>query len=962
MTLRTLARRFAAPLAVAAALAAPAAAGATVTVTPGTFSVTSTSTQAGGHPDVTTSFQLTRPIAGEEVKDIAVDLPAGLLGDPTATPRCTGAQFVSGGCPSDTVVGQFKLAGGGSFTSKVWNMVPSGGATAEFRISVLGIGSAINIVVRDEGDFGLRAEIRNVAEIIGLKKSDLTLWGVPGDPSHDAQRGGAFTGTVKPFMANPPACGTVTSTIRVRSYYDLTWTPPVESAPMTITGCDQLSFDPSVTVTPSTTRAGTPAGVDVDIDVPQHVGVGQLMTPHVKDVAVTLPDGMTISPGLADGLAACADDAFAAGSHDPVACPDASKVGTVRIDSPVLPDAMVGDVHLGAPQPGNPYRLFLDASADGVRVKLEGRITADPSTGRLTNSFEGNPQVPFSRLRLSLRSGPRAVLTTPLACGAAKTEYTIGSWAGTSKSGSSSFDVSWDGQGAACPSPLPFAPTMDAGTVDPLAGAFSPVNVTVTRGDRDQPLSGIEVALPDGVLGYVGSVPQCAEAAAAAGTCAEASRVGSTTILSGAGDHPFAVSGRIYFAGPYKGAPFSLSIVVPVIAGPYDLGTVVVRAPISVDAAHAKLDVPADPLPQILQGIPLNVRSVNLRLDRPGFTINPTNCTATRSTGTVTSAGGTAVAVATPFQVGGCEALPFHPSMRFEATGRVTQKEGAGLKVSLRQGVEEAHSRIISVLLPKQISTRLSTVAGACPADVAAAGLKDCPESSVVGAASAVTPVLPEPLAGPVRLVAVAAGLPKLVLALQGSGVTLNLDGAIQLTTDGRIRTVFEAVPDVPLADFVLDLPAGPHSALTGPETGLCGVQTSADVTAFAHSGARHDARVALTVTGCAATTTRSLRLGRLSRKAKRAAARTGRLKLPVTVTGGGTVRVKATARLGRRTRTVATTTKTVTAMKATQATVTLKLSKAARKQLKAKRRLRVKVTVRAPGAPTKKLTLTLSR
>jgi hypothetical protein len=917
-------------------------------------------TQAGSHPwSQVTSFSvsqhldpLTLGLASDDaVKDIKIDLPEGFVGNPAATPRCDRADFQAGaaGCPVDTQVGVGDAQVGtfGSTSDQIaplYNLKPPKGYVADFAFVVLQVPVHILIRVRSESDYGLEAIIPDVSSSVELLGSTVTLWGVPADPSHDAQRyqrGSAFfTGEAsgapaKPFLSMPTSCpGTpLRSTALATSWSTPETVATRDDEAPALTGCDGLRFEPSVSVQPETTQADAPSGYAVTVHVPQTDDPGRLATPTLRKAVVALPDGVSLSPAVAGGLVACTDEQGAVGRAGDVTCPAASRIGTVTIDTPVLPGPLEGAISVGTQEPGDPFRIFLSASGYGVQVKLRGSIAADPSTGRLVTTFDDAPQLPFSDLTLRFKGGGRAPLANPTTCGVKTTTSALTSWASdAAATPTDAFTVSWDGAGAACPAALPFALGLSAGSTSPQAGAYSPFSLTVTRDDRQQELSTIATNLPAGLLGAVASVPQCADADAAAGTCPEASRVGSSTVAAGAGSQPLTLDGgRVYLAGPYKGAPFSLSIVVPTKAGPFDLGTVVVRAPIVVDAAHGTLAVAADPLPRILLGVPLRLRRVTITLDRDKFMFNPTSCAPSAVTATL---GSTEGAIATPtnrFQAGGCGDLPFAPRLTATTNGRTTRARGASLHVGIAFGAGQANLRSVAVRLPLQFGARLiPTVNKACVAAQFAKDPKGCPAESLVGSATARTPVLTEPLTGPAYIVAIPGKLPKLVLKLAGAGVALTLEGMI--TADrvtGRIIATFSGIPDVPLTAFDLDLPQGPHSVLETVDP-LCGNSVTLGVAAVAQSG--RTARVAeqpVTVVGCPVSA-RATASGKTGIKVKVSSPGKGKL----TVTGSGLRTAKRSA------------------TKAGSYTITTRLTAKARATLARRGRLTVKVRVTyAPSA-----------
>jgi hypothetical protein len=515
-------------------------------------------------------------------------------------------------------------------------------------------------------------------------------------------------------------------------------------------------------------------------------------------------------------------------------CPPASQIGTVEISTPVLQSPLEGRVYLAQPQcggPGNPctpadatngklFGLYLEAEGSGVVVKLAGSVSADPGTGRLSARFSENPQFPFSEVTIHLKGGERAPLANPRGCGEALAQADLTPWSSPITPDAiafSAFNVSWDGGSEGCPEKLPFAPALVAGPVNVAAGQYSPFTLTLSRGDRMQDLSRLQIKLPTGLLGMLSKVSLCGEPQAREGSCGEASQVGTTTVAVGSGPHPLWVQGRVYLTGPYGGAPFGLSTVVPAVAGPFNLGNVVVRARIDADPHTAQITVTTDPLPQMLDGVPLRIQTLNVAVNRAGgFTFNPTNCARKQTTATIEAAQGASASLSAPFVAGGCKSLPFAPKFTVSTQGASSKKSGASLDVKVTSaGLGQANIAKVLVSLPKQLPARLTTLQQACPEATFAANPATCPIGSNVGTATAVTPVLNEPVTGPAYLVSHGgAAFPDLILILQGQGVRLDLIGNTNIKKSITTSS-FAAVPDAPISSFELKLPQGPHSALT---------------------------------------------------------------------------------------------------------------------------------------------------
>ena len=756
----------------------------------------------------------------------------------------------------------------------VFNMQPSPGHVATFGASLTVGTLLIQADLSSEGDYTLDASVNDISTLISIQATSLTLWGVPADPSHNALRCGQLGvscgpagAAAAPFMNNPADCGTPgapnepTSSLTVDSWQEPSQTVTANANLATPTGCEALAVNPSIAVTPDTTQADTPAGYDIDLHVPQNLDPHGLVTPDLKNVSVTLPAGTALSPGVANGLQGCTNEQFTAES-----CPAASKVGTADVSTPLLPDYLTGGVYVGTPTASEMYRIFVVVSGDNATVRLDGHVEPDPVTGQVTTVFEDNPQLPFENFDLKLFGGSDAALVNPTTCGPATTTSAIESFAGQTATPSSTFDV-----GGACAASQPFEPSFSAGTTDPVAGGFSPFTLTVSRGDGQQRLSTISAQMPAGLLGVLKSVTQCPEPQAAQGACDSESLIGHVTVGAGAGNEPFYVSGQVFLTGPYKGAPFGLSIVVPAIAGPYNLGTVVTRAQITVNPQTAQLTATSDPLPSILQGVPLDLRTVNVTIERPGFTFNPTNCEPLAIVPAATSTQGAGAGGPLHFQVAGCAGLSFKPGFSAATAGKASRANGASLDVKItakggpQAGSSEANIKSVKVTLPKQLPSRLSTLRQACTEAQFDANPAGCPAASNVGTASAVTPILLHPLLGPAYLVSHGgAAFPDLEIILQGEGIELVLDGKTNIK-NGITSSTFETVPDAPISSFELKLPTGPYSVLAAnvpasSSYSLCGQTLSMPTTITGQNGAVVTQITKIAPGGCVKTKRTALR------------------------------------------------------------------------------------------------------
>jgi hypothetical protein len=883
--------------------------------------------QAGSHPyALTTTFSLTnpevidhRPIAQGNPKDVRLELPPGFVGDPNATPKCSYNEFAAGGvCPNDTVVGVattwFATVEEIQYVDDpVYNVEPPPGVAAEFGFKGANIEPVfLDASVRTGGDYGITVNVRNITEAVGVYASKVTIWGVPAEASHNTLRGsclrvvdesgGGGLGPgedeqegpaeskegpngeptsicpvnvpVLPLLTNPTSCGVArTATLSMDSWQEPgNFVSDTASMPE-VSGCEKLDFSPTIGVTPDGTAGSTPSGLNVEVHVPQEatlnpVGLGEA---DVKDTTVTLPAGVQLSPGAADGLQACSLTQIGLDNAEQPSCPEASKIANVKIKTPLLEGELEGAVYLAAPQnfaglPENPFSsliamyLVAEEPAAGVLVKLAGEVKLNETTGQIESTFKNTPQLPFSDLNLEFYGTDRAPLTTPALCGAYGTTASFTPWSSEEPVAVSAkpFEITSGPAGAPCSDPQPFGPGFQAGTTNIQAGAFTPFTLTMTRPDGDQALSRVEMQLPPGLLGTLANVKLCPEAQANAGTCGEESLIGHTIVSAGLGNDPYTVTGgRVYITTAYGGGQYGLSIVNPADAGPFVLEEgrpVILRAAIYVDPHTAALRVVSGPLPTILDGIPLQIQRVNVTVERPGgFTFNPTNCNAMAIDGTLSSSEGAGAAVSSPFQVTNCARLGFAPKFAVSTSGKTSRADGASLAVKLTYptGPNYANIAKVKVDLPKQLPSRLTTLQKACLAAVFEANPAGCPAASIVGHAKAITPVLPVPLEGPAYFVSHGGeAFPSLIFVLQGYGTTVDLVGTTFISKAGITSNTFKTVPDVPVGTFELTLPEGKFSALAA-NGNLCTSKLAMPTAFVAQNGAEIHESTNISVGGC---------------------------------------------------------------------------------------------------------------
>lgn len=881
-------------------------------------------TQAGSTPsEVLTSVALNslhasngNVVPSGDLRDTTLALPPGLVGNPTVVPTCSQAAMdtpdfggADGDCPTDTQIGVADVnivgpTGPEIVEEPIFNLAAPAGMPAEFGFSVLTSVIHIDFSVRTGSDYGLDATITGTNAGAPVLGATILVWGDPSSSTHDDARfeqGASGSGpgtnpqdpssslpipsTLPPatLLSNPTSCGaTQPTTISVDDWQDPTSQRTGSVSSPNVTGCAAESFTPSVSAQPTAALANSPAGLNVDIAIPQTSVPTALAESNLKDVTVTLPQGVVVSPSGANGLQACSEAQIGLSDAAAPTCPAASAIGTVEIDTPLLADPLVGSVYL-AQQTANPFgsllAVYVTAHADGVQLKLAGRVSADPMTGQLSTTFNDNPQLPFSQLKVDFFGGPNAPLSMPSACGTYTTTTALSSWSDPTSLtlGSSSFTIE-----SGCMSG--FAPTFTAGTTKARAGAYSPFVLGFARADTDQYLRGLQVTLPEGMLARITGVKECSAAELASissrpGTgaaqeanpsCPAGSRVGTVSVAAGPGTDPYHLTGQVYLTGPYNGGSFGLAVVVPAVAGPLDLGTVVVRQALDINPTTAQVTVKSDPFPTILDGIPLQLRDVSVDLDRRHFTVDPTSCGAMAVTGTLDSSTGATSAVRSPFHVRGCGALHFSPKLDMALTGRHQTAVGTHptLTATLTQPAGQANIRSERVTLPLSLALDPNNSEHVC--SVAAAARTACPRRTLVGTAIARTRILPTPLRGNVYLVQgerknkqgqILRTLPTLLIPLRGDHVAINLTAQTSVDATEHLVTTFQAVPDAAIRAFSLTITGGRRGILvvTGHRSLCAGTQTG-HVVAVGHNGKRVADAVSMRTAACRVSATRPRR------------------------------------------------------------------------------------------------------
>jgi hypothetical protein len=815
--------------------------------------------QAGAHPDIfTVPFDFNtvpapnpeapeQTVSPERVRDLVVDTPPGFIGNPTAVGECTQAQLANYHCPPSSQVGRIDLhlypSNSGTFsvflpyTTGVFNMSHPRGTVADLAFSVFENPVHIKVSLDPANQYAIRSDVPNVNETVQVYDQRLILWGIPADPSHDAERCTLFSssfdvsdedcsaGTArKPFLSVPTQCG-VEHVMRLHNYDswqqasvfgpEIDYTMPGET-----TDCDKPRFEPEVEIEPTGKQANTPTGLDVHVKVAQYENPNALATPPVKRFTVKLPEGMSLSPSFADGLSSCSLAQMQLGNNRPVECPDASRIGEVSLHTPLLPKAAEGSMYLAAQKDnpfGSTFALLLvihDTEERGVLIKIPGRIDVDEATGQITTVFNDTPQFPFDDLTLKFRSGPRAPLVSPPTCGKQTIGVEVASYAQPQNpvDASNTYDVTEGPNGTPCPPDSAhrgFHPSFSGGTLNPVAGSYSPFLFRLSREDSEQELSQVTTTLPEGLVAKIAGVPACpnesiASISTALGSgrhelehpaCPAASQIGTVSAGLGAGPGPNYFDGKVYLAGPYKGAPLSLAVVTPGLAGPFDLGNVVVRVALYVDPDTTQVKAVSDPFPTILHGVILRVRDVRLRLDRSNTVINPTSCARMQVAGAISGTGGALFGVASPFQVGSCSDLVFKPKLTLRLFGGTHRGSHPKLKATVAFPPGGANTATASVALPHSEFLDQGHIGTVCTRVQFAA--EACPQASIYGTFKAKTPLLDEELHGNIYLRSSSHELPDLVAAARGGRINGNLVGRID-SVNGGIRSSFEFVPDVP--------------------------------------------------------------------------------------------------------------------------------------------------------------------
>jgi hypothetical protein len=934
------------------ALAAPAAAQAEgLEIVPGSPKVTALNatgtvdTQAGSHPEsFVVGFELKTDESGDtiggEMRDVIVNLPPGFIGNPQAMPRCTHQQFEGAlpHCSGSTQVGVLKanVSGLGETVSPVYNLTPPPGVAVQFGVEIFSWIPLQFSSVRSEDGYGLSVSAPNLP--FELNAVTETIWGTPSDKSHDPERvcadvatgairGCSAQGQSPPFLTLPTSCGEAVTSINIDSKQDpgryMEIQAPFRDAagnPAPVSGCNGVPFSPKISSQPTTKLAENPSGLDFELKLPNQglLGSGAISETQPKKTVVTLPEGVTVNPSLAEGISTCGQAQYAAEKIDTPAgagCPETSKLGSVIAQSPLLEEPVEGSVYLAAPYE-NPFgtltALYLVARAPerGILVKQAGRVDFDPASGQITTTFDNLPPIPYSSFKLHFREGARAPLATPQACGEYRTLAKMIPFSASSEAEAitreASFQIERGAEGGPCPAAgtPPFHPGLIAGSINNAAGRYSPFNVRMFRNDSEQEISHFSIKLPPGISGKLAGVPYCPEANIAAAkarentshggqeelnspSCPAASEVGHSLVGVGVGSALTYVPGKIYLAGPYHGSNLSILAITAAKVGPFDVGTVVVRQALRIDPESAEVSIDgatSDPIPHIIAGIPVHLRDIRAYVDRPDFVLNPTSCKPTSTASTLlgsgtnfaTEADDQPVTVTTRYQAADCASLPFGPKLALSLKGGTKRGQTPALKAVLTAKKGEANTGAAQITLPHSefleqahigtVCTRVQFKEGKVPGE-------KCPPASVYGRAEAITPILGEPLKGPVYLRSSSHPLPDLVATLHNAQVDIALAGRIDSVQNGRIRNTFEAVPDAPVSKFTLEMKGGKKGLLVN-STDLC-KRTNRALSHFTgQNGKVSDTNPVLVAQGCKGKAKKKKKAGAKPKAGKRAAKR----------------------------------------------------------------------------------------
>jgi hypothetical protein len=871
--------------------------------------------QAGSHPFAWTSTLSMETKFHEELGYEVPDVP-GLAVNPTATTRCTTLEFLAKKCPVGSQVGVNEVTYENPTNTErvaVYNLVPPPGVAAKLGFIVLNL-----VPITVEGSispappYNAIGSLTNVPQALPFYGAELTLWGNPADPAHDAERAGCAgncsAGLPKvPFLTAPRACeGPLTTVFEARPWENpdelargevKTHDASVPPSPLGFQDCVKLGFAPQISSQPTSKAAGSPTGLDFDLEIDDEAFANPsgIADSDIKKAVVTLPEGMTANPSLAEGLATCSPAAFEAEalhSEPGEGCPEASKIGTLETESPLLKGEVIKGQVFVATQNDNPfnslialYMVIRDREL-GILVKLAGKVEPDPETGQLTTTFGAPghelPQLPVSRFHFHFREGGRSPLISPPSCDSDPstpepdpyvTTAVFTPWANPDNPvvETPSFEITRGVNGGPCPpgGTPPFEPGFSAGSVNNQAGSHSPFHLRLTRRDGDQDLTRFSSKLPPGMVAKLAGVSQCpAEAIAAAKaktgkaeraapSCPANSEIGDVLGGAGVGAQLTYVAGKIYLAGPHNGAPLSVVAIVPAVAGPFDVGTVVTQQAIAIDPRGAEVRVDgsrSDPIPHILAGIPLRVRDIRVDVDRPQFTLNPTDCDPFQTVAELwggglndfSSADDSPVTRVARFQAANCANLGFKPKLSLKLKGGTRRGDNPALRSVFKPREDDANLEKLVLRLPRSAFLDQSHIRTICTRVQFAADA--CPPGAVYGQARAFTPLLDDPLEGPIYLRSSNHNLPDIVADLHGL-VDVEAVGRVD-SKRGGIRVTFADVPDAPITKVVVEMQGGKKGLVVNSQN-LCAATNRANVQSTGHNGRRHRSRPVVQASGC---------------------------------------------------------------------------------------------------------------
>jgi hypothetical protein len=880
-------------------------------------------TQAGSHPYVfTVRFAFnTAPngkVEGGEPGLVVVDLPPGLVGDPLAVPQCP-MELFDGNAPScsrDSQIGVLRatVPGTGQVLAPIFNLAPNPGVAALLGFNGLNKNALEGALVKTDGGYAIEVRAALPLEVSEVEEK---VWGVPADPGHDAERGQqVLTGNEPPQSSDAPLLPFLTLPTSCWTAPQLTVAASSKSAPgefveeivpfqdsggraILFAGCSRVPFSPSVAVQPTSRMAESSSGLDFQLNLPNQglLGPESITESEPRKTVVTLGEGLTVNPSLAEGVGVCSEAQYAAEQIETApggGCPEASKIASVVARSPLLKEAIEGSVYLAAPYE-NPFgtltALYLVARAPerGVLVKQAGKVDFDGINGQITAAFEDLPPLPYSSFKLHFREGPRAPLVTPASCGELRSVAKMTPFSVRDDTEAAVVEaplqIDHGTGGGACPNggTPPFRPGVDAGTVNNAAGSYSPFYLRLSRTDEEQEITHFSIKLPPGVTGKLAGIPFCAEGQIAAAearertphggqeeldqpSCPQASEVGHTLVGAGVGPSLAYVPGKIYLAGPYNGSNLSIVAITAAKAGPFDLGTVVIREGLKVNPETAEVSVDAagsDPIPHIIDGIPVHLRDIRVYVDRREFVRNPTDCEPTSTASTVVGSGtdfaseadDRPVTVTSRFQAADCASLGFKPGLKISLKGPTKRAGLPALTAVVTPRTTDANIGKAVVTLPPSEFLEQAHIGNTCTRVQFHAGGgngEQCPANSVLGEAVAVTPLLSEPLEGRVFLRSNGGErrLPDLVAALHSKDIDIDLVGFIDsLHKKGsgvsRIRTTFATVPDQPVTRFTLKMFGGKKGLLVN-STNLCKGTHKAISEFTGQNGKRYDTEPAV--------------------------------------------------------------------------------------------------------------------